>query len=203
MPRFFYTRGSRDLMLRSSCQPRHIRSICLGFKLTEAVLHCRVNKNPKSFNCSSNIHNFLLLRATRTQLPLFHYTSAVRFGFTTVAPPLHHRYTAAAPPLHRRGGCFGAAAASSSSLSNHHHSSSAPFVLPAPSLHYHFTVDEIVPAPLHLRLLRAWSSSSSDLVFYGMLYKDQLLVGSFNCFYLLMEVNEIAIAIVCDIDWCW
>ncbi|QCD87535.1 hypothetical protein DEO72_LG3g2071 [Vigna unguiculata] len=112
-------------------------------------------RNNRGSIAFSNIRNFLLLRATRTQLPLFHYASAVRFGFTTVAPPLHHRYTAAAPPLHRRGGCFGAAAASSSSLSNHHHSSSAPFVPPAPPLHCHFTVDEIVPAPLHLRLLRA------------------------------------------------
>jgi len=98
MPRFFYTRGSRDLMLRSSCQPRHIRSICLGFKLTEAVLHCRVNKNPKSFHCSSNTCDFLLLRATHTQLPLFHYTPTVRFDFTTAAAPLHRRCTAATPP---------------------------------------------------------------------------------------------------------
>jgi len=147
MPRFFYNRGSRDLMLRSSCQPRHIRSICLGFKLTEAISHCRVNKNPKSFHCSSNTCDFLLLRATHTQLPLFHCTPAVRFDFTTAAAPLHCRYTAT-------GGCFGAAVASSSS-SNHHHSSSAPFVPPAPPLHCHFTIDEIVPAPLHLRLLRA------------------------------------------------
>ncbi|QCD87476.1 hypothetical protein DEO72_LG3g2012 [Vigna unguiculata] len=102
MPRFFYTRGSRDLMLRSSCQPRHIRSICLGFKLTEAVSHCRVNKTPNLFTAAATLAIFFFSeQPTRS----FH-SSTARQPFVSTSPPLQRRYTAAAPPLHHHGRLF-------------------------------------------------------------------------------------------------
>jgi len=138
MPWFFYNQGSRWLMHRFSCQPRHMsKSICLGFELTEAVSLRRVKKTQIFSHLSSKCSAlFLLLRASRTPGPLFHYASALRATCTAIAPsrrfpaPLHllllqptiivvslrrsfclRCQGVAALPLHRRG----AATSSSSS----------------------------------------------------------------------------------------
>jgi len=61
MPRFFYNRGSRWFMHRSSCQQRHMsKPICLGFELTEAISFRRVKKT-QIFSHRSNTHSALLL----------------------------------------------------------------------------------------------------------------------------------------------
>jgi len=105
-----------------------------------------VKKYPNLFTIATTFCDFLLIRASPTQLPLFHYTPIVCSNFTTTASPLHHR-----------GGCSRTFTASSSSSSSNSivplHFRSAGTAGP-PLLHCHFTVDEIVLVLLLLHLLQ-------------------------------------------------
>jgi len=146
MPQFFYNRGSRWLMHRSSCQQRHMsKPICLGFELTEAISFLRVKKTQMFSHCSTT-HSALLLLLwashTWSNLPLR----------TSPLCCLHRRCTVKE---------VSGTTASSSSSTNHHRCSVGAFFLHrcsvqsactvvAPPLHR--TVEEVVPMPLLLAL---------------------------------------------------
>lgn len=113
MPRFCYNRGSKDLMLRSCCQPRHIsflvikklnfnKAICICFDLTDAVALRKV-KNPKIFSLQQQRSSSIFFFFFEQPAPTFQCSTARQRLFC----------------LHRRGGCFGTIASFSSSSNQH------------------------------------------------------------------------------------
>jgi len=170
MPWFFYNRGSKDIFA-SGLLPieAYSKIICFGFELTEAVWLHRVKKTLNPFAAAQTILIFFFSEHPHTPSKSF------------LLLPLHPAFVPASPPLHRRSTVEEVVLWPSLHLLHFRAtpphrccivpptsllrcSASATVVsfrqcrycaVPPAPLRCHFTVDEIVPVPLLLRLLQA------------------------------------------------